>query len=107
MRDVARSAIKDTGMTIAKIPLVQAALLIPTDPSSLRRVLNRFGLNDRQEDGQRVVDPLIVRLFQRTKGASGYLAPYWLRTRDDLLAAAAEIPASEMSLIPTRPFSAR
>ena len=82
-------------MAIAKIPLVQAALLIPTDPSSLRRVLNRFGLNDRRDDGQRVVDRPIVQLFQQTKEASGYLCPHWIRTRDDLLAAAAENNASE------------
>ena len=84
-------------MTMAAIRLVQAALIIPADPSSLRRVLNRFGLNDRQEDGQRVIDPSIVRLFQRTKEASGYLAPYWIRTREELLAAAAEIPVAEVS----------
>jgi hypothetical protein len=84
-------------VTFAAIPLVQAALIIPTDPSSLRRALNRFGINDRQEDGQRVVDPVIVRLFQRTKEASGYLVPYRIRSRDQLLAAAAEIPASEIS----------
>ena len=84
-------------MAIAAIPLVQAALIIPTDPSSLRRGLNRFGLHDRQEDGQRIVDPRIVRLLQKTKQASGYLVPHWIRTRDDLLAAAAEIPASEIT----------
>jgi hypothetical protein len=84
-------------MTIAAIPLVQAALIIPTDPSTLRRMLNGLGITDRQQDGQRVVDLPIVRLFQRTKKASGYLCPYWIRTRDDLLAAAAEIPASEIS----------
>jgi len=82
---------------IAAIPLVQAAHTIPADPSALRRMLNRFGLNDRQEDGQRTVDARIVRLLQKTKQASGYLVPYWIRTRDDLLAAAAEIPASEIT----------
>jgi len=89
------SAIKDGG-TMATIPLVLAARIIPVDPSALRRTLNRFGLNDSQEDGQRIVDLAVVKLFQRTRAASGYLAPYWLRTRDDLLAAAAAIPASEI-----------
>ena len=80
---------------MATIPLVLAARIIPVDPSALRRTLNRFGLNDPQEDGQRIVD--LVKLFQRTRAASGYLAPYWIRTRDQLLAAAAEISAEEVS----------
>jgi len=84
-------------MTIAKIPLVQAAPKVPTDTSTFRRTLNRFALNDRQKDGQRIVDPRIVRLFQKTKRASGYLVPYWIRTRDDLLGAAANIPESEIT----------
>ena len=78
-------------MTTAAIPLVQAARAIPTDPSSLRRALNRFGLNDRQDDGQRIVDPRVVRLFQYTKKTSGYLYPRAIDTRDKLLAAASEI----------------
>jgi hypothetical protein len=84
-------------MAIAKIPLVEAARKVHSDPSVFRRVLNRFGLVDRQQDGQRVVDPRVVQLMQRTKAASGYLVPVWIRTRDDLLAAAAEIPVSEIN----------
>ena len=87
------SAIEDGG-TMATIPLVLAARIIPVDPSALRRTLNRFGLNDRQEDGQRIVDLAVVKLFQRTRAASGYLAPYWLRTRVSCLS---------NSLLPEKP----
>jgi hypothetical protein len=34
-------------MAITAIPLVKAAQTIATDPSSLRRALNRFGIVDR------------------------------------------------------------
>jgi hypothetical protein len=36
--------------------------------------------------------------MKRTKQASGYLVPYWIKTRDELLAAAAEIPVAEIEL---------
>ncbi len=57
------------------IPLIQAARTISTDPSSLRRALNRFGLLDRRDDGQRVVDERIVRLFARRPRSTYYDAP--------------------------------
>jgi hypothetical protein len=35
--------------------------------------------------------------MQRTKAASGYLVPVWIRTKDDLLRAATEIPTLEIT----------
>jgi hypothetical protein len=78
-------------MTIALIPLAQAAEAIPTDPSCLRRALNRFGLVDRQDDGQRVIDKRLVQLFAQTKQTSGYLYPRACTTLEQLFAAASEI----------------
>jgi hypothetical protein len=75
-------------MTIATIPLARAARTIPTDPSSLRRALNRFGIVERGDDGQRMVDERIVKLFQRTKRSSGYLYPRTIDTRAKLMSAA-------------------
>jgi hypothetical protein len=77
-------------MAIASITLAKAALAIPTDQSCLRRALNRFGIVERQADGQRVIDPRIVQLFAETKRTSGYLYPRTIDTRDKLLAAASE-----------------
>jgi hypothetical protein len=85
----------ETGMTIAQMPLAKAAEAIPTDPSCLRRALNRFGLVDRQDDGQRVIDTRIVALFAQNKRASGYLYPKAIDTLDKLLAAASAIKAPQ------------
>jgi hypothetical protein len=41
--------------------------------------------------GQRALDPRVVELMQRTNAASGYLVLHWIKTRDELMAAAAEI----------------
>ena len=85
-------------MAFEKIPLAAAAREAHSDPSVYRRVLNRFGLTDRQQDGQRVVDARVAMFMKRTKAASGYLVPYWIKTRDDLMAAAAKIPVAEIEL---------
>lgn len=73
------------------IPLAQAAKTISIDKSSLRRALNRFGIVDRQDDGQRVIDPRIVALFAQTRRTSGYLYPRTIDTLDKLLATASQI----------------
>lgn len=75
-------------------PLTQAARFLRSHPAALRKTINRFGIVER--DGrQRVIPNDILDLFHRTKTASGYLYPVWVRTRDDLIAAAAQkIPAS-------------
>jgi hypothetical protein len=75
-------------MAPATTTLTQAARTIGTDLSVLRRALNRFGIIDHQEDGQRVVDPRIVRFFAQTKRASGYFYPKSINTLDKLLKAA-------------------
>ena len=75
-------------------PLTQAARVLRSHPAALRKAINRFGIVNR--DGrQRVIPNDVLALFRRTKAVSGYLYPAWVRTPDDLIAAAAEIPASE------------
>jgi hypothetical protein len=73
--------------------LTQAARDLDSHPAALRKTINRFGIVER-DGGQRVIPNNILTLFHRTKVASGYLYPAWVRTHDDLIAAAAEIPAS-------------
>jgi hypothetical protein len=76
-------------------PLTQAARVLNSHPAALRKTANRFGIRER--DGrQRAIPNDILALFRRTKAVSGYLYPAWVRTHDDLIAAAAEIPASEI-----------
>jgi hypothetical protein len=74
-------------------PLTQAARVLDSHPAALRKTINRFGIFER--DGrQRVIPNDVLKLFRRTKAVSGYLYPAWVRTHDDLIAAAAQIPAS-------------
>jgi hypothetical protein len=78
--------------------LAQAALILRSHPAALRKAINRFGIVER--DGrQRVIPNDILALFRRTKAVSGYLYPAWVRTHDDLIAAAAEVPTSEIQAI--------
>jgi hypothetical protein len=69
------------------IPLSEAARSIGAAPSVLRRALNRFSLNEK-ENGQRVVPAEVARLFARTRRQSGYLYPRNIDTLDALLQAA-------------------
>jgi hypothetical protein len=73
-------------------PLTQAARFLRSHPAHVRKTLNRFGIVERHE-GQRTIPNNILDLFQRTKAASGYLYPSWVRTHDDLIAAAAVVPS--------------
>jgi len=66
------------------IPLSQAARTIGAAPSVLRRALNRFSLNEKQ-NGQRVVPAEVARLFARNRRQSGYLYPRNIDTLDELL----------------------
>jgi hypothetical protein len=75
-------------MQFGKIPLARAARAIPTDQSSLRRALNRFGIFEYGDDGQRQLDERIVRLFHHSKKKSGYLYPRSVDTLDKLMSAA-------------------
>jgi hypothetical protein len=70
------------------IPLAKAADAIGTDRSVLRRACNRFGIRERQPDGQRIIPAEVVRLFAQTRRQSGYLYPRGIDTRDALLRAA-------------------
>jgi hypothetical protein len=72
-------------------PLTQAARFLGSHTAALRKTINRFGIVER--DGrQRVIPNDVLALFHRTKAASGYLYPTWVRTHDDLIAAAAAVP---------------
>jgi hypothetical protein len=73
-------------------PLTQAARSLRSHTAHVRKTLNRFGIVERHE-GQRTIPNNILDLFQRTKAASGYLYPSWVRTHDDLIAAAAAVPS--------------
>jgi hypothetical protein len=74
--------------TTNSIPLSQAARTIGAAPSVLRRALNRFSLNEKQ-NGQRVVPAEVARLFARTRRESGgYLYPRNIDSLDALLQAA-------------------
>jgi hypothetical protein len=76
-------------------PLTLAARILDSHPAALRKTINRFQIVER--DGpQRVIPNDILALFRRTKAIAGYLYPSWVRTRDDLLGAAAKIPESEI-----------
>ena len=80
----------------ASTPLTVAARVLGSHPAALRKTINQFQIVKR--DGrQRVIPNDILALFRRTKAISGYLYPHWIRTRDELLAAAAQIPASEIT----------
>jgi hypothetical protein len=79
-------------------PLTQAALILGSHPAALRKAINRLGIVERV-GRQRVIPNDILALFRRTKTVSGYLYPAWVRTHDDLIAAAAEVPASEIQAI--------
>ena len=68
-------------------PLMQAARFLGSHPAALRKAINRFGIVER-DGGQRVIPNDILALFHRTKTASGYLYPAWVRTHDDLITAA-------------------
>jgi hypothetical protein len=72
--------------------LTQAARDLDSHPAALRKTINRFGIVER-DGGQRVIPNNILTLFHRTKVASGYLYPAWVRTHDDLIAAAAAVPS--------------
>ena len=78
-------------MATGTITLTQAARTIGTDLSVLGRALNRFGIIDHRDDGQRVVDPRIVRFFAQTKRASGYFYPKNVDTLNKLLKAASKL----------------
>jgi hypothetical protein len=93
---VTRSETQERGMSKRSCtPLTQAARELGSHPAALRKAINRLGIIER--DGrQRVVPDDILALFRRTKAVSGYLYPAWVRTHDDLIAAAAENPASEI-----------
>jgi hypothetical protein len=83
-----RSERKGTAMqTTNSIPLSRAARAIGTAPSVLRRALNRFSINEKQ-NGQRVIPAEVVRLFAQTRRQSGYLYPRGIDTRQALLRAA-------------------
>jgi hypothetical protein len=70
--------------TTNSIPLSQAARTIGAAPSVLRRALNRFSLNEKQ-NGQRVIPAEVAHLFARTRRESGYLYPRNIDTLDELL----------------------
>jgi hypothetical protein len=81
---------------LSSTPLTQAARVLKSHPAALRKTANRFGIVER--DGrQRAIPNDILALFRRTKAIAGYLYPHWVRTRDDLLGAAAKIPESEIT----------
>jgi hypothetical protein len=73
--------------TTNSIPLSQAARTIGAAPSVLRRALNRFSLNEKQ-NGQRVIPTEVAHLFARTRQQSGYLYPRNIDSLDALLRAA-------------------
>ena len=78
-----------------------AAEILDSHPAGLRKTANRFQIVER--DGrQRVIPNDVLALFVRTKTASGYLVPYWIRTRSELIAAAAQIPSSEITELEAR-----
>jgi hypothetical protein len=81
---------------MATTTLAQAARTIGTTLSVLRRALNRFGLIEHQEDGQRVVDPRIVRFFAQTKKASGYFYPKSISDLDKLWKAVSKLPGGPL-----------
>jgi hypothetical protein len=80
----------------ASTPLTLSARILGSHPAALRKAINRFGIVER--DGrQRVIPNDVLALFRRTKAVAGYLYPAWVRSRDDLLGAAAKIPESEIT----------
>jgi len=91
------STLKENGsMSEHCTSLTQAARILGSHLAALRKTLNQFGIIER-EGRQRVIPNDILALFRRTKLASGYLYPRSVRTHDDLIAAAKEIPAEEVS----------
>jgi hypothetical protein len=74
--------------------LTAAARVLDAHPAALRKAINRFQIVERV-GRQRVIPNDVLALFRKTKTVCGYLYPHWVRTRDELLAAAAQIPASE------------
>jgi hypothetical protein len=76
------------------ITLTEAARTIPSHPAALRKTLNQFGLTERRSDGQRIIPADLVWFFKEMKRLSGYMYPFHVRTRDDLLAAMAKSRAA-------------
>jgi hypothetical protein len=82
--------------------LIQAARILGSHPAALRKAINQFQIVERDNRRRRLIPNDVLALFRRTKAASGYLYPHWIRTRDDLLAAAAKIPQSEITALEAR-----
>jgi hypothetical protein len=87
--------------------LTQAAQILESHPMALRKTFNRFGFVERDNRRRRLIPIDVLALFRRTKAASGYLYPRSIRTRTDLLAAAAEIPQSEITELIARTAASR
>jgi hypothetical protein len=82
---------RDAHSMATTIPLTEAARATGADYSVLRRALNRFGLIDHQDDGQRVIDARIARFFAHSRQISGYLYPRSIDTPAKLWAAASKL----------------
>jgi hypothetical protein len=82
---------RDAHSMATTIPLTEVARATGADYSVLRRALNRFGLIDHQDDGQRVIDARIARFFAHSRQISGYLYPRSIDTPAKLWAAASKL----------------
>jgi hypothetical protein len=83
-------------------PLTQAARILGSHPAALRKAINQFQIVERDNRRRRLIPNDVLALFRRTKAACGYLYPAWVRTREELLAAAAKIPQSEITELEAR-----
>jgi hypothetical protein len=72
----------------AWIPLskARAQIDLSLNYEVLRRAIERFGIQEKDERGQRLVPIALVKAFKASREASGYLYPKSVRTVDDLLA---------------------
>jgi hypothetical protein len=66
------------------------------DTTALRRVLNRFSIEDRDSRGRRVIAGPVFNFFSRMRKETGYLTPRGI-SRADLLAAAQKAAATELA----------
>jgi hypothetical protein len=78
----------------ATITLSRACREIPAPAPSLRRALDRFQLIEHGEGGQRILPQILVEYFRAMRATTGYLYAREIRTRDALLAAAANFIAT-------------
>ena len=81
----------------ASTTLTLAAQILGSHPAALRKAMNQFQIVERDSRRRRLIPNNVLALFRRTKTVSGYLYPHWIRTRDELIAAAAQIPPSEIT----------